>query len=292
MGQAIVSGLANGGIYALLAVGIVLVYKGSRVLNFAQGEMGTFGLFIAWWVIDELQAPWALAALAAIVCVTLIGITFERVVVRSMGEASRLSVAVATIGLLLLLFALELKIFGPSPQVLDPPITGLGPQILGFFVSPTQMLALAGAAAIGIGLALFLKKTDFGLGVLAASQDPSATRLVGVSVGKVSMFTWGTAAAVSAIAALLIEPTIGVFAAGFMTGLFVRGLAAALLGGLNSLPGAFVGGLAVGVIEAVVGHLVVRSTFPGLQSVAVMLVIIGVLLFRPQGILVKGAATA
>jgi branched-chain amino acid transport system permease protein len=198
-------------------------------------------------------------------------------------------VAVATIGLLLLLFALELKIFGPSPRILEPPIQGLGLEIAGFFVSPTQILALLTALGLGVALAAFLKRTDFGLGVLAASQDPTATRLVGVRVGRVSAFTWALAGAVSAVAALLIEPTIGVFAAGFMTGLFVRGLAAALLGGLTSLPGAFIGGVAVGVIEALIGQRYVQSTFPGIQSVAVMLVIVAVLLIRPRGLFGRAA---
>ena len=290
MGQALVSGLANGGVYALLAVGIVLVYKGSRVLNFAQGEMGTFGLFIAFWLIERVGLPWGVGALIAIACVAAIGGLFERIVVRNMGEASRLTVAVATIGLLLLLFALELKIFGPSPQLLPPPIAGLGIQMFGFYVGPTQILALLAAVGLGIALAAFLKRTDFGLGVLAASQDPSATRLVGIKLSRVSSFTWVLAGAVSAVAALLIAPTIGIFAAGFMTGLFVRALAAALLGGLTSLPGAFVGGVAVGVIEALVGQRFVQSTFPGIQSVAVMLVIVLVLLIRPQGLFGKATA--
>lgn len=290
MEQALISGLANGGIYALLAVGIVLVYKGSRVLNFAQGEMGTFGLFIAFWLTEQRGLPWFVGWIGAIAVVVLIALAFERLVVRNMGQASRLSVAVASIGLLLLLFAVELKIFGPSPRFLAPPISGLGFQLAGFFVSPTQILALVTATGLGIALAVFLKRTDFGLGVLAASQDLSATRLVGIKVSRVSAFTWGIAGAISALAALLIEPTIGIFAAGFMTALFVRGLAAALLGGLTSLPGAFVGGLAVGVIEALVGKQFVQSTFPGIQSVAVMVVIVLVLLVRPKGLLGKAVA--
>ena len=290
MSQALISGLANGGVYALLAVGIVLVYKGSRVLNFAQGEMGTFGLFIAFWLIDKQNLPWFVGWAGAIAVVALIGFTFERIVVRNMADASRLSVAVATIGLLLFLFALELKIFGPSPQIMPPPIAGLGFEIAGFFVSPTQIMALFTALGLGVALALFLRKTDFGLGVLAASSDPSATRLVGIRVSRVSAFTWTIAGAVSALAALLITPTIGIFSAGFMTALFVRGLAAALIGGLSSLTGAFIGGVAVGVIEAVVGQRFVQSTFPGIQSVAVMVVIVLILLVRPGGLAARAAA--
>lgn len=285
MTQALVSGLANGGIYGLLAVGLVLVYKGSRVLNFAQGELGTFALFVGWGLIADWGWPWLAGAAVAVGSCALIGLGFERFVVRRMGDESRLSVTVATVGLLLLLIALELKLWGTSPKVLGPPISGLGPKVAGYYVSPTQMLAVAATLVIGVGLAAFLQRTDFGLGVLAAAHDPVAVRLVGVRAGRITAFTWGTAGAIGAVAALLVEPTIGAFAPGFMTVLFVRALAAALLGGVNSLVGAFVGGLSVGVIEAVVGRQFVQSTFPGVQSVVVFLIIIGVLLFRPQGIM-------
>lgn len=284
MPETIVAGLTDGGLYGLLAVGIVLVYKGSRVLNFAQGEIGNFGLFIAWWVITRLEFPWLLGALAAIFVCGLLGFLFDRIVVQTMGDTSRISVTVATIGFLLLLLGAEFRIWGPSPQILQAPIGGLGPQIFGFFLSPTRMLALITVAIIGLGLGAFLRYTDFGLGVLAASQDRDAARLVGVPLKKVSSFTWVAAGVVSAIAALLVAPTITLFTAGLMTALFVRGLAAALLGGLTSLPGAFAGGLAVGVIEAVVPKALSGVEFPGIGAVAVMLVVVAVLLLRPQGI--------
>lgn len=290
MGEAIVIGLANGGIYGLVALGIVLVYKGSRVINFAQGEMGNLGLYLAWLVVERGHKPWLLGALVAIAAMAVLGMIFERLVVRPMMEGPRLAVTVATIGLLLFIVGLELKVWGTSPEILRAPIEGLGPKVMGFFVSPTRMLALAAVAAVGLGLAAFFRRTDFGLGVIAASQDPVATRLMGVPLARVSAFTWIIAGALGALAALLIEPSIGVFAPGLMTTLFVRGLAAALLGGLMSLPGAFVGGLAIGVIESVVGQAFVQSSFPGIQTVALMLVIIGVLFVRPQGILGRASA--
>ncbi|MGH2785993.1 MAG: branched-chain amino acid ABC transporter permease [Actinomycetota bacterium] len=290
MGETIVIGLANGGIYGLLALGLVLVYKGSRVLNFAQGEIGGFGLYIAWALIEKAGLPWVAGAAIAIVMCAVIGGIFERVVVRPMIDAPRLGITVATIAVLLFFAGLELKLWGTSPQILRPPIEGLGPEVFGFFVSPARMLALAAVIVIGTALALFLRRTDFGLGVLAASQDPSAVRLMGVPLARVSSFTWVAAGALSALAALLIEPTIGVISPGLMTRLFIPGLAAALLGGLTSLPGAFAGGLAIGVIESTVGYTFVDSTFPGIDTVAVMLVIIAVLVVRPQGILGRAVA--
>jgi branched-chain amino acid transport system permease protein len=291
MGETIVIGLANGGIYGLVALGIVLVYKGSHVLNFAQGEMGGLGLYLAWLVVERGHKPWILGALVAIVAIGLLGAIFERLVVRPLMDAPRLTVTVATIGLLLLLLGIELKVWGFSPEILRGPIEGLGPKLFGFYVSPTRMIALAALGLTGIGLATFLRRTDFGLGVLAASQDATATRLMGIPLRRVSAFTWITAGVLGAVAALLIEPSIGTFAPGNpMTALFVRGLAAALLGGLTSLPGAFVGGLTIGVIESIVGQQFVQSTFPGIGTVSVMMVVIAVLLFRPQGIFAKAPA--
>jgi len=287
MGETIVIGLANGGIYGLLALGIVLVYKGSRTLNFAQGEMGNLGLYIAWVVIEQWHMPWLVGAAVAIVAIAALGGVFERLVVRRMLDAPRLTVTVATIGLLLFITGLELKIWGVSPRILESPIQGLGPKVFNFFIGPTRILSLVALLLAGLALAVFLRRTDFGLGVLAASQDPTATRLMGVPLGRVSSFTWIAAGALGALAALLIEPTIGVFAPGVMTTLFVRALAAALLGGLTSLSGAFAGGLAIGVIESVVGDRFVDATFPGITTVAIMCVIVGVLLVRPQGIFGK-----
>lgn len=285
MGGALIAGLADGAIFGLLAVGIVLVYKGTRVLNFAQGEIGGFSLFIAWIVIDHFGMPWIVGALAAVAAGAGIGLVFERVVVRTMGEATRLAVTVATIGLLLLLIGIETRFWGAEPKQVPAPIDGIGPEILGFFVSPSRMLSVAMLAALGIGLALFLRSTDFGLGILAAAQDPAATRLVGVPLARVSAFTWVAASVVSVVAGLLIAPTVGAVSPGMMTTFFVRGLAAALIGGLTSLPGAFVGGLAVGVIYEVVGQWTVQSTLQGLNVVAIMAVIIVMLLVRPQGLL-------
>jgi branched-chain amino acid transport system permease protein len=203
-----------------------------------------------------------------------------------------MTVAVATIGLLSLMLAFESVYFGPSPRILRPPIAGLGTKVLGVYVSPTQWLSLGVVVVVGVGLAAFLRRTDFGLGVLAAAEDPTAVRLVGVRLSRVSAFVWGTSAVLSAVAALLIEPTVGVIAPGALAGLFASGLAAALVGGLTSLSGAFVGGLVVGVAEAMVGHYVVSSSVPGIPSLIVFGAILAVLVARPGGLLGGKVATA
>jgi branched-chain amino acid transport system permease protein len=292
MAQSLVIGLVQGGTYGLIALGLVLAYRGSRVLNFAQAEIGTASLFIAWIVSGAWHMPYWMGALAALATALLIGLLFERLVVRPMAAAPRLTVAVATIGLFGFLVAMEAYLNGPTPRFLAPPIAGLGVRIAGVFVSPTQILTFVVIAAVAGSLTLFLRRTDFGLGVLAAAEDPIAARLVGIPLGRVSMFTWGAAAALSALAALLIEPTITLIAPnGIGIRLFIGGLAAALLGGMTSLNGAFLGGLVVGVLSAEAEYLA-PSALPGAYSVVFFVIVMGVLLLRPQGLLGKTAARA
>ena len=286
MGQVLVLGLLSGGIYALFAVGIVLVYRGSRVLNFAQGEVGTAGLFFATWLVVDHHLPWIVGAVAAMALTAAIGVAFERFVVRPMGDAPRVSVAVATVGLLLFVSSVELVVLklGGRPRSIDGPLTGAGIKIAGVIVSPTQMLSLVVALAVGVGLAVVLRRTDFGLGVLAAAQDTSAARLVGVPVNRVSAFVWGTGAALSTLGCLLIAPGLGAFSPGAVSRLFLFGLAAAVLGGLTSLPGAFAGGVIIGLVESTAGKLFSSGSVPGVKTLAVFVLLLVTLLVRPNGL--------
>jgi len=289
LGQVLVLGLISGGIYGLFAV---LVYRGTGALNFAQGELGTLGLYAAWLVDTRWGLPWVLGAIAAVVVAVGAGLLFERFVVRGMVEASRVSIAVATVGLLLFLIAVESKWFGgASPRPIHPPISGAGVRMFGVVVSPTQMLALVVTIVVGVALTTLLRRTDFGLGVLAAAQDPVATRLVGVRLRRVTAFVWGAGAGISALAALLIAPTVGFVTPGYATVLFLSGLAAAVVGGLTSLPGAFLGGLVIGIVEVGSGRIFAGSSLPDVRFVAVFAVILAVLVLRPQG-LAAGLRTA
>jgi branched-chain amino acid transport system permease protein len=282
-------GVVNGAIYGLLAVGIVLIYRGTKVISFAQGEIGTFSLYLAWLVTTEAGLPWLVGAAAAVAGATAIGLGFEFLVVRRMVAANKLAISVATIGLASLLAAIELKLWGVTPRSVKAPVGGIGWQVGDVYVTPTQVISLVVLAVLGLGLAYLLRETDFGLGVLAASDDPTAVRLVGVRLSRVSSFTWGAGAALASVAALLLEPTITVFAPDYAGRLFIAGLVAALVGGLTSLPGAFAGGLVVGVVEAYVRQHTLTATVPGLTTVAMFAVILVVLLVRPRGLL--GRAT-
>jgi branched-chain amino acid transport system permease protein len=283
--QVIALGLIAGSIYALIAAGITLVYKTSRVLNFAQAEIGTLTLYATWWISGEHHRPWILGALASIVLAVVIGLAFERLVLRPIITASRVTLAVATIGLFTLMVALESVWFAGTIKQVPPPLSGGGFELGGVFISSSQELAVVVTACIAAALTVFLRYTQFGLAVLATADDPVAAQLMGVPRAHVSAFTWATAGALSALAALLIEPTVGFLAPGAFAGLFVGGLTAALVGGLTSLPGAFVGGLVVGVAEAEVKGHVIISSIPSFQSVAMLVIVLGFLLFRPRGLL-------
>lgn len=284
MAQSIVVGLVIGGIYSLFALGIVLVYTGSGVLNFAQAEVGTFTLYIAQVLIVGQHLPYAIGALVAICTALAIGVGFERVAVWPLLTASRLTVAVASIALLALLVALEITVFGPVARNLGPPIGGHSLDVIGVLVSPTQIFSLILVALVAGGLAAFFRFTDFGLTVVAASQDQEAVRFLGIPLARASMFTWGLAAVLSAVAALLIEPSIGIISPSAYGGLFIRALSAALIGGLSSMRGAFIGGVTVGVGEAIIRHLAVGSSLTGLPELCIFGAVVATLVFRPQGL--------
>jgi branched-subunit amino acid ABC-type transport system permease component len=292
MGQVLVLGLISGGIYALFALGVVMVHRGTGVLTFANGEVGTAGLFLAALLVDgwtiplpfvdnpTLPAlPWAVGALAAVVFAALLGCVFELLVVRRMGVSDPVAVAVATVGLALFLLASELQIFGESPKELAAPVTG-GPTIFGVIVTPTQIAGLVLAIALGFGLQAVLRRTDFGLGILAAAQDPAAVRLVGVPLSRISLTIWGAGAALAAVAALLVEPTVGILYPGYASELYVVGLAAAVIGGLNSLPGAVVGGCILGIAQSASTRYLSDLNLPGLHFVVVLVVLLAVMLGR------------
>ena len=283
--QPIILGLISGSIYALIALGIALVYKSSRVLNFAQAEIGTLTLYATYGVTVALHLPWVVGALASVAGGLAIGLVFELLVIRRMITAPRVTVAVATIGLFSLMIAVEAQFFLGKIFILPPPFTHGGVTIAGVYVSANQWLALGVVAVVAAALTAFLRFTDFGLAVLASADDPVAAQLMGAPRNRISMFIWGMAGALSSLAVLLIEPTVGALAPGAFAGLFVGGLTAALVGGLSSLTGAFVGGLVVGIIEAEVKAHVVIAQIPSFNVTAMLILVLLVLLLRPQGLL-------
>ena len=238
MGQVLVLGLIAGGIYALFALGVVLVYRGTGVLTFAQGEIGTVAS-----VRRRARGrphggmPWWLGALAAL---AFAGrdrrAASSSSFVRRMMSADPVTTAVATVGLTLFLLSGEFMLFGESPREAARPRSARHRAVRRAWSAPHQVLALLVAVALGFGLQAVLRRTDFGLGILAAAQDPAAARLVGVPLSRVTLTVWGAGGALSGLAALLVEPTVGIITPGYASEFFVFGLAAAVIGGLTACP--------------------------------------------------------
>lgn len=306
---AVVIGVMTGAIYGLVAVGLVLVYKGSRVFNFAQGEFGTIAAFIVFILLEQVTAihiPYWVAVPVGLFGAVLLGLLMERVVVRPLMNAPRITLLVATISFALLTIGLQIVLFLPEAKVLRPMIAATdaqgnpnGPEIFSYFVEPQNLIALGVLILLAVVLGYFFSKTDLGLAVLATSQDAFATRVVGIGVERMSRFIWGTAAFLGGVAGIIYIPISGTLTPGAMTtGVLIPAFAAAVLGGMTSLPGAFLGGIVIGCVQALsnwagfnysltVGGVVkpFSSIIPGLPDVAIILVLLLILLARPQGLL-------
>lgn len=279
---AILAGIADGASYGLVALGLVMVYKATRVLNFAQAEIGTLALYVEW-ELWRLGAPVFIALIAALIFAAILGAGVE-VVLRPLAAAPRITVTVATLGAATAFGAYEILRFGTNPQNAPEIVRGTVFTIGATSFKSGRVLALFVTAILGIGLYLFFKRSLFGLGVLAAAQDQKALRLMGLPLNVVSMFTWAVGGALTALAGMILYPTIGSFTPFAMTLILIPSLAAALVGGLTSLPGAFVGGIIIGVIQNL-SKFYYGDSIPGAEFVAVFAAMILVLLLRPNGLL-------
>jgi branched-chain amino acid transport system permease protein len=279
LGQVVVLGLIAAGIYAVFAVGIVLVYRGTRVLTFAGGEVGTASLYVAAFLVTDHGAPWFVGAVAAVLVAALMGAAFEWFLVRRSVDADPVVTSILTVGLALTLLAVELRAYGASPKTLEGPVSG-GITVSGVVVSWTQVAALVVAAALGFGLQSVLRRTDFGLGILAAAEDPGAARLVGVPLAKVRLALWSGSFALAAVAALLVEPTVGVITPGYASTLYLGGLAAAVVGRLDSLPAAVGGAVVIGLADAAATRYLRHWDLPGMSYLVVLVVLLVTLLSR------------
>ena len=281
--QATINGFFSGAIFGLVAVALVLVYKGARVFNFAQGEFGTVAAFAAWALLERGVNIW-LGLLGGIVAGLLFGLLLERFVVRPLLGASRVILLVATAGVAIGVISLQIVLGEAEPRIL-PALVGSDPiYVLGATIFPQQIAILVALAAVAVGLFLFFR-TNLGLAILATSQDPMATRLMGINVKRISALVWGIAAGIGALAGVLQAGVLGFFTPGFMTsGILLASFTGAVLGGMTSLPGAFVGGVLVGIAHNV-GPELFPSFIAGSAELTVFGLLLLVLLVRPQGLL-------
>ncbi len=282
----VVIGFFQGALYGLLAVGLVLVYKGARVFNFAQGEFGTIAAYVVFSLSELRGVRLGVAVAVGLLTAVIAGLVVERVIIRPLFNASRITVLVATVGVMLLIIAITFLWAKPEPRVLPEVVGGDFITIFGATIVPQQLLAVGVLGAVAVFLALFFR-TSVGLGVLATSQDPLASRMVGISVTGMSRLIWAFAALLGGIAGILQGGIQGQFLApGFMTRTTLfPALTGAVLGGFTSLPGAFVGGLLVGVAENVGIFYLQQRAVPGASALTVFAMLLLVLLIRPRGLL-------
>lgn len=274
----VVIGVFSGAAYALMAVGFVLTYRGTGIFNLAHGEMGGVGVYVAWSLLHVLPV-WA-ACLVGLAASVGTGLALEATLVRRVAERSPLSAMASLLGAGLTLAWLEALLAGATIKTFPSPV-GTRAWTLGTVtVTAPRVAALVVAAGVAVGLAVFLRRTRFGLAIAAATSDGTLARISGVSVRRVRQVVWGLAGLLSGLAAILLA-TVYTFHPLSSTFILVPALAAALLGGLASIAGAFVGGLLIGVTESLVTS---QTNVGGAVDGVIFALILAVLLLRPEGL--------
>ena len=275
--QLAIAGISVGSIYALVALAIVIPFKASGVLNFGQGEVVTFGAYAAL-ILTQLALPYPVV-LASVLALGLAGgMLIERILIRPIVKAPEFTLVIATFAIgLLIKGALSLR-FGDSPNTIDGPFGSEPIVAAGLRFNPTSLWILACTALVTLLVILFFRMTRLGKAMRAVSVSPEAARLMGIRVETVYRWSWGISTAIGALAGLLVAPLIGINPE--IGQLILRGLLGAVIGGFTSVPGAIVGGLAVGLIETWSGVLV-GSAFKNLVPFLLLMVL---LVFRPQGL--------
>jgi branched-chain amino acid transport system permease protein len=289
--RSIVIGVVTGSAYGLVALGLVLVYKSSGVFNFAQGEFGSVAVCTLY-LLHTSGVPYGVAVVGALVAGMLFGFLTERIVVRPLFEAPRVIVLVATAGVALLAIAIQQWLFDNQGRPVSRAFPTLDRvTILDVQISDQRLWLIGTLAVLAVILGVFFTRTNLGLAIIGASQEPTATELVGISVRRLSTFTWVLAALLGALAAVIAVPDTGSLTPGIMTsGYLIPAFTAAVLGGMTSLPGAFLGGVLVGITQSVATNAEFFQDIPGTPStLVVFLVLLAVLVVRPQGLLGKSA---
>ena len=275
--QQIFSGLAAGAIYASVALALVMIYRATDLVNFAQGEMAMFSTYIAWTLVNAGLPFWG-AFLLTLLVSFLGGIAIERIVIRPVENAPVLAAVIVTIGLLLIFNSLAGWIYTYTVQDFPSPFPDR--PLLGALMTTRDLGVIGVTLVMLVLLFAFFRFTTTGLAMRAAAQNPESARLCGIRVGRMLAVGWGLAAAIGATAGIMVAPVL-FLDPNMMGGVLLYAFAGALLGGIASPVGAVVGGLIVGVTENLVGTYLIASQLK--LTVALALIIL-VLVFRPNGL--------
>ncbi|MDH7799180.1 MULTISPECIES: branched-chain amino acid ABC transporter permease [unclassified Beijerinckia] len=281
----VLAGLATGGIYASVALALVMIYQATNHVNFAQGEMAMFSTFLAWALIQNGMPYW-LAFVVTLALSFVIAAVIEFVVIRPMHNAPVLSIVVVFVGLLVVFHSLAGLLFGYTIKEFPSPFPAEA-----WYGS--SLMSAHDVGAIGVTLIMvtalfcFFRFTPLGLVMRAAAQNAASSRLVGINVSRMLMLGWGLAGAVGAVAGMMVAPVV-FLDPDMMTGVLLYAFAGALVGGIDNPFGAVVGGFLVGILENVVGTYIVGTE---LKLTVALAMIIGVLIVRPSGLMGRTIVT-
>ena len=284
--QFTLGGISFGMVYAAIALSLVLIWRGTRILNYSQGAMAMFTTYIAFTVIGHTGNYWT-GFVAALAAGLVLGAVIERTVIRPVENKPPLNAIVVTIGLLVLLEGLAGIIYGGQYRSFPPafPITGLRAGSVALGISRNDVFVAGAVLVAALGLAVLFRYTSAGLRLRAAAFNAYAARLLGVRVGRMLTLGWALAGLIGALAGVLVSPATFLYPAS-MDSIFVLGFTAAVIGGLDSPVGAVVGGLILGVALNYVGGYLGSNLVPifGLAALIVILMI------RPSGLFSAGTS--
>jgi branched-chain amino acid transport system permease protein len=284
--QQVLSGIASGGIFASLALALVLIYNAMGLVNFAQGEMAMFATFIAFTLINRGMSYWIAFPLTLVIAFVL-GIVIQRVIIRPVERAPVLTLVIVTLGLATLINGLAGAVFGYVPRSFPSPFSVQTVNIFGALASYRDLGVIAVAGVVLVLIYLLLQRTTIGLTMRAAAHHPEASRLLGVRVSWMLALGWGLASAVGAVSGMLVAPVL-LLEPNMMQTIIIYAFAAAVLGGIESPLGAVIGGLIVGVTVNLAGTYL---PFVGgsLELAVALAIIVGVLVLKPNGLLGRGS---
>ncbi|WP_435741902.1 branched-chain amino acid ABC transporter permease [Nocardioides sp. SYSU DS0663] len=277
--QSVVTGLLLGGVYALVSIGLTLIFGVLGVVNFAHGAMLSLSMFLVYWLVTSIGLPVYVATLVAVPLMLVFGYVVQLLLLNKLTlSGSHDGPLLVTLGLSLLIVNVLLMIFGGRPLSVPSSVQGSF-EVFGAIVSYERLIAFGGAVLVAIVLTFALKKTSFGMSIRAVSANSQGAALVGVNVGRVYALTFGIGAACVAVAGGLVAPFLSLTPA-VGEEFTILAFVIVVLGGLGSVVGAMVGGLVIGLVQTV-GALYL----PGTGSlILVFAVFVMVLLFRPQGL--------
>jgi branched-chain amino acid transport system permease protein len=280
--QMIVSGIAVGSSYALMGLAMVIIYKTSEVVNFAQGEMALLSIFLTYMILEFHGVPYYVAFPAALLFAVFLGCFLEFAILRRAKEPNVLGMIIITIGIEMILMGFVSWKFGADPKTMPFPIGPYESVAIGeVFVSSLEILTFVTAIALMTVLFLFFRYSKLGVAMKATQQNSTAARLMGIKTKRILMITWGISSLVGCTAGLLIAPTT--MHPFMMWDPMLKGFAAAVMGGMTSLPGSVFGAYMIGIIENLFGGYVSIE----FKSVVAFFIIVLVLCVKPSGLFAR-----